>query len=141
MTREEPKKIQFEGLKSRSQSRRVPSFFSSRRNWDSPTPSPTGDCAPPPPWFRWVGGTLACGRRGGVVPIPTRRHTLWYWYSIFMYMYFVVWLNLDVGQAGWLKADLCDAHPRLSSLLPPHQLIRFQAQREILTKKNLKNRS
>ncbi len=24
------------------------SFFSSRRNWDSPNPSPAGDCAPPP---------------------------------------------------------------------------------------------
>ncbi len=27
---------------------RVLSFFSSRRNWDSPTPSPAGECAPPP---------------------------------------------------------------------------------------------
>ncbi len=25
---------------------RVLSFFSSRRNWDSPTPSPAGACAP-----------------------------------------------------------------------------------------------
>ncbi len=28
---------------------RVVSFFSSRRNWDSPNPSPAGECAPPPP--------------------------------------------------------------------------------------------
>jgi hypothetical protein len=27
---------------------RVPSFFSSRRNWDCPNPSPAGECAPPP---------------------------------------------------------------------------------------------
>jgi hypothetical protein len=27
---------------------RVLSFFSSRRNWDSPNPSPAGECAPPP---------------------------------------------------------------------------------------------
>jgi hypothetical protein len=28
-------------------------FFSSRRNWDSPTPSPAGECASPlPTWFR-----------------------------------------------------------------------------------------
>jgi hypothetical protein len=27
----------------------VLSFFSSRRNWDSPNPSPAGECAPPPP--------------------------------------------------------------------------------------------
>jgi hypothetical protein len=26
----------------------VPSFFSSRRNWDSPNPSPAGECAPSP---------------------------------------------------------------------------------------------
>jgi hypothetical protein len=26
----------------------VLSLFSSRRNWDSPTPSPAGECAPPP---------------------------------------------------------------------------------------------
>ncbi len=28
---------------------RVLSFFSSRRNWDSPNPSPAGECAPLPP--------------------------------------------------------------------------------------------
>jgi hypothetical protein len=28
---------------------RVLSFLSSRRNWDFPNPSPTGECAPPPP--------------------------------------------------------------------------------------------
>ncbi len=27
---------------------RVLSFFSSRRNWDSPNPSPAGECAPLP---------------------------------------------------------------------------------------------
>jgi hypothetical protein len=27
---------------------RVLSFFSSRRNWDSPTPLAAGECAPPP---------------------------------------------------------------------------------------------
>ncbi len=27
---------------------RVLSFFSSRRNWDSPNPSPAGECDPPP---------------------------------------------------------------------------------------------
>jgi hypothetical protein len=28
---------------------RVVSFFSSRRNWDSPNPSPAGECPPPGP--------------------------------------------------------------------------------------------
>ncbi len=45
-----------------------------------PTPSPS---VPSPLWFR---GTLACGRAGGGVPIPTRGHTLWY---LNIYMYFV----------------------------------------------------
>ncbi len=35
---------------------RVLSFFSSRRNWDSPTPSPAGECAPPPLGKRRWGG-------------------------------------------------------------------------------------
>ncbi len=56
---------------------RVLSFFSNRRNWDSPTPSPAGVCAPYP--FGSGGrGTLACGNGCGVVLIPTRGHTLWY---------------------------------------------------------------
>ncbi len=29
------------------QSRQSASFFFSRRNWDSPNPSPAGECAPP----------------------------------------------------------------------------------------------
>ncbi len=36
------------------------SFFSSRRNWDSPNPSPAGECAPPL-WFRG-GGTHSLAR-------------------------------------------------------------------------------
>ena len=58
---------------------RLLSIFSSRRNWDSPNPSPAGECVPPP--FGSGGrGTLA-GERGGAygrVPIPTRGHTLWH---------------------------------------------------------------
>jgi hypothetical protein len=54
---------------------RMLSFFSSRRNWDSPNPSPTGECAPP----RYGGrGTLAGERGVGGVLIPTRGHTLRY---------------------------------------------------------------
>ena len=41
----------------------VLSFFYSRRNWDSPNPSPAGECAPPPPGSGGR-GTLA-GKRGG----------------------------------------------------------------------------
>ncbi len=55
---------------------RVLSFFSSRRNWDSPNPSPACECASPPRF--WGRGTLACERGVGRVPIPTRGHRLWY---------------------------------------------------------------
>jgi hypothetical protein len=48
---------------------KMPSFFSSRRNWDSPNPSPAGECAPHP---------LGSGGRVGRVPISTRGQTLWY---------------------------------------------------------------
>jgi hypothetical protein len=55
---------------------RLLSFFSSRRNWDSPNPSPQAS-VPPPPMF--VGrGTLAGERGVGRVPISKRGHTLWY---------------------------------------------------------------
>ncbi len=53
---------------------RVLGFFSSRPKWDSPTPAPAGEYAPPP-LFPGGGDTLACGRRGGV-PIRTRGQTL-----------------------------------------------------------------
>ncbi len=54
---------------------RVLSFFSSRRNWNSTTPSTSGECAPPP-WFRGRGmrgegwgpqfqwGDIHCGALG-----------------------------------------------------------------------------
>ncbi len=53
-------------------------LFSSRRNWDNPKPSPTGECAPHPPLWLGGRGTLAGERGSGRVPIPTRGHTLWY---------------------------------------------------------------
>ncbi len=48
---------------------RVLGFFSSRRNWDSPSPSPAGECAPPPPVLRGGAHSLAREsqfRRGGI---------------------------------------------------------------------------
>ncbi len=56
------------------------SFCFSCRNWDSPTPSPTGKCVPPR--FRGGGAHSLAGERGGKVPIRTRGHTLWY--SVYM---------------------------------------------------------
>jgi hypothetical protein len=66
---------------------RVLSFFSCRLNWDSPTPSPAGECVPSLLWFRRV-YTLACERGGGGIPIPTRGQTLWY--SRYRYIYMCV---------------------------------------------------
>ncbi len=55
--------------------RLVLSFFSSRRNWDFPNPSPAGECAPPPPSLnRGEGNTRWREQgesRGGRVPIPS----------------------------------------------------------------------
>ncbi len=38
-------------------------FFSSRRNWDSPKPSPAGECALPP-GPKGGGGTLSPAAKG-----------------------------------------------------------------------------
>ncbi len=56
---------------------RVLSFFSSRCNWDSPNPSPAGECAPPP-LVPGGGAHLLTREGGGRVSIQTRGHTLWY---------------------------------------------------------------
>jgi hypothetical protein len=87
---------------------RVLSFFSSRRNWDSPTPSAAGECAPP----LWSGGrgTFAGEWGGGRVPILTRGHTLWY--SIYIS---TLWLGPLSGGgrqphafSGWFfKKEIC----------------------------------
>jgi hypothetical protein len=48
---------------------RVMSFFSSSWNWDCPTPSPAGECAPPP--FGSGGrGTCTLLREGGMLGGP-----------------------------------------------------------------------
>jgi hypothetical protein len=66
----------------------VLSFSSSRQNWDSPNPSPTGECAPPHIIGSGGGrGTLAGERGVGRVPIPTRgvpilTRGLKLWYSL-----------------------------------------------------------
>jgi hypothetical protein len=50
---------------------RVLSFFSSRRNWDSPYPSPAGECAPPP--LFWGEGTTHSVAREGLGESQFRR--------------------------------------------------------------------
>jgi hypothetical protein len=67
-----------------AQSRQNAKLFSSRRNWDSPNPSPAGEfVAPPPPWGR---GTLA--GRGGVRESQSDEGT--YTVELYINMYFVI---------------------------------------------------
>ncbi len=64
---------------SRQSAKLFASFFSRRRNWDAPTPSPAGQFVFPVFGSGGGGGgTVARGRGGGGVQIPTRGHTLWY---------------------------------------------------------------
>jgi hypothetical protein len=64
---------------------RVLSFISSRRNWDSPHPSPAGECGPP---FGSGGrGTLA-GERGGWESPNSDEGT--YTVVLYIYMLFVL---------------------------------------------------
>jgi hypothetical protein len=88
----------------------VLSFFSSRRNWDSPSPSPAGKCAPPPPHGSGGRGTLAGERGVGRVPIPTWGHTLWY--SLYIHTLCVTpleaeaydtWTDCDTIQMGVVR--------------------------------------
>jgi hypothetical protein len=51
-------RVKFENIIHRVD--RVLGFFSSRPNWDSPTPSPADKCAPPP--LVPGGDPLACGK-------------------------------------------------------------------------------
>jgi hypothetical protein len=57
-------------------------------NWDSPTPSPAGECAPPPPLVQGDGTqSLAVDRESwGGVPIPTRGQALWYSVTLGIYV-------------------------------------------------------
>jgi hypothetical protein len=62
---------------------RVLSFFSSRRNWEYP--SPAGECAPPPPGSEWR-GTL---EREGLGESQFRRGDI-HCGTLFIYTYFVL---------------------------------------------------
>jgi hypothetical protein len=61
----------------------VLSCFSSRRNWDSPNPSPAGECAPPPPV---LGGGAHWLAREGLGESQFRRGDI----HCGIYTYFVV---------------------------------------------------
>ncbi len=72
---------------SKAQSGQSAKLFSSRRNWDSPTPSPADECVPRPLVQGEGTYTLAGEGMGGL--IPTRRQTLLYsryicslWYQV-----------------------------------------------------------
>jgi hypothetical protein len=65
------------------------SFFSSRRNWDSPNPSPAGECAPPPPGSGGVEGHA----RGWVTPYSDKGT---YTVVLLIYTYFVMRPHIPV---------------------------------------------
>jgi hypothetical protein len=87
---------------------RVLSFFSSRRNWGSPNPSPADECAPPPPGSGWR-GTFA-GERGGWESPNSDEGT--YTVVLFIYTYFVLWTVRYINWYG--KYD------KYSCCLPGH---------------------
>ncbi len=80
-------KLQHQGDNvSGAQSRQSAKLFSSRRDWDSPNPSPAGECAPPPFWSRGKGHTR-WRKRGWESPNSGEgTYTL----VLCMYMYFVI---------------------------------------------------
>ncbi len=61
------------------------SFFTSRRNWNSPTPLAAGECAPPPPYGRGVGHTRLRERGWGSPNSDEGKYTV----VLCMYKYFV----------------------------------------------------
>jgi hypothetical protein len=68
----------------RPQSRQSSKQISRRRNWDSPNPSPAGECAPPP---RFRGeGTLVRGRGSGGSPNSDEGT---YAVVLYLYLYFL----------------------------------------------------
>ncbi len=75
-------KILLESVKHRAG--RVLSFFSSRRNWDSPNPSSAGECVPP----RFRGERHTRWRERGRESPNSDEGT--YTVVLFIYMYFVV---------------------------------------------------
>jgi hypothetical protein len=68
---------------------RVLSFFSSRRNWDSPNPSPAGESAHPPRFYGEVHAhSLA---REGLGESQFRRGDIHLWYSLYIR---TLWWNI-----------------------------------------------
>jgi hypothetical protein len=61
------------------QSRQSAKLFSSRRNWDSPNPSPAGECAPPV-----LGGGAHSLAREGLGEPQFRRGDIHMWYSLYI---------------------------------------------------------
>jgi hypothetical protein len=78
---------------------RVLSFFSSRRNWDSPTPLAAGECAPPP--FGPGGGNTRLQQKGWG---SHNSEEVTYTVVLYVYKYFVVCLQQCCG-SGMLIPD------------------------------------
>ncbi len=93
----------------------VISFFSSRRNWDSPTPHPQAR-VPPPPRF-WGEGHTRWQERGWESPmIPTRGHTL-------CMVLFILYIKSRLFWAlKWHEWSECHLGPKKSSNAPSNHV-------------------
>ncbi len=95
---------------------RVLSFFSSRRNWDSPNPSSPGECAPPPPPVM-SGGAHSLGREGlGVSQF--RRGDILYTVVLFIYMHVrekAIWSHSYIRTSPSLQLPSADAQTESDS--------------------------
>ncbi len=84
-----------------SQSRQSAKLFSSRRNWDSPNPSPAGENATPPPlWFRGEGHTRWRVRGWESLNSDEGTYTL----VLCQYMYFVMQLYTVYSEGPWRRS-------------------------------------
>ncbi len=77
--------VQMHSLAETHRIGRVLSFFSSRRNWDSPTPHPQASM-PPPLWFRGGGEHSLAGKGWGRPNSDEGTYTV----VLFIYTYFVL---------------------------------------------------
>jgi hypothetical protein len=80
----------------------VLSFFSSRRNWNSPDSesSPAGECAPPPPPFDRGGGHTCLRKRGWGSP---NSYVGTYTVVLYIYKYFV---GLQLSKGLYLYSNI-----------------------------------
>ncbi len=112
------------------QNRQSAKLFSSSRNWDSPSPSPAGECAPPPLWFRGEGHTH-WRKRGWESPNSDEGA---YTVVLFINMYFVV---VAIGSVLYLSMEYLTIRQEESTKPTPAKSRATSFSRTLKTKNNL----